>query len=138
MGTNTSSIDHIITNMTSIFMQSCTVQTGISDYHKLIMSISRMTFVKGKMKNSVIAVIRIWTVNLLTLIKNLSQTELPLKSFKNTFSLTLEKFAPLKQKYLRHNNSPFMNRTFKKVIMTMSKLKRRYNLDRTTISFENY
>ena len=31
-----------------------------------------------------------------------------------------------------------MNRTLKKTIMTRSKLKRKYNLDRTTINFENY
>ena len=36
MGTNPSSVDHIITNMTSLFMNSCTVETGISDHHKLI------------------------------------------------------------------------------------------------------
>ena len=31
-----------------------------------------------------------------------------------------------------------MKRTLSKAIMTRSKLKRKYNLDRTTISFENY
>ena len=64
--------------------------------------------------------------------------ELSLKSFKTTFSLSLEKFSPLKQKYLRYTNSPIMNRTLREAIMTRSKLNRRYNLDRTTINFENY
>ena len=50
IGSSTSSIDHNITNMTSLFMKPCTVETGISDYHKLIMSICRMTFAKGKSK----------------------------------------------------------------------------------------
>ena len=45
-----SSTDHIITNMASLFMKSCTLETGISDYRKLIMSICRMTFAKGKSK----------------------------------------------------------------------------------------
>ena len=58
-----------------------------------------------------------------TLIKKLSETELSLKSFETTFSLTLEKFVPLKQKYLRYNNSPLMNRTLRKAIMTKSKSK---------------
>ena len=62
----------------------------------------------------------------------MSETELSLKSFENTFSLTLEKFAPLKQKYLGYSNSLFMNRTFRKAIMTRSMLKRVYDLDRTT------
>ena len=62
----------------------------------------------------------------------MSETELPLKSFENTFSFTLEKFAPLKQKYLAYGNSLFMNRTFRKAIMIRSMLKRVYDLDRTT------
>ena len=41
------------------------------------------------------------------------------------------------QKYLKHNSSPFMSRTLRKAIMTRSKLKSRYYLDRTTINFEN-
>ena len=56
----------------------------------------------------------------------------------NEAFLTLEKFAPFKQKYLRYNNSPFMNKVLRKVIVTRSKLKRRYNLDRTNINFEKY
>ena len=39
-GSNPSYIDHIITNLDSLFMKSYTVETGISDHHKLIMSIS--------------------------------------------------------------------------------------------------
>ena len=31
-----------------------------------------------------------------------------------------------------------MNKTLRKAIMTRSKLKRRYNVDRTTIKFEKY
>ena len=31
-----------------------------------------------------------------------------------------------------------MNRTLRKAIMTSSKLKRRYNIDRTTVNFKNY
>ena len=56
-GTNPSSIDYILTNMISFFMKSCTVETGIFGYHKLIMSICRMTFAK-------VTVIRILIVNI--------------------------------------------------------------------------
>ena len=68
----------------------------------------------------------------------MSEKELFLKSFETTFSLTLENFATLKQKYLRYNNNPFINRTLRKVFISKSKLKRTYSLDRTTIKFENY
>ena len=44
--------------MTSLFMKSCTVETGISNYHKLIMSTCRMIFAKGKSKKFLLSVIR--------------------------------------------------------------------------------
>ena len=50
IGTKPSSIDHIITTMTSLFMKSCTVETRISDNHKLMMSICRLNFAKDKSK----------------------------------------------------------------------------------------
>ena len=61
MGTNPSSIDHINTNMTSLFTTSFTAETGISYQLKLIMSICRMTFAKGTFT----VVIRILIVNFL-------------------------------------------------------------------------
>ena len=39
MGTNTSFIGDIITNIISFFVKYCTVEMGISDYHKLVMPI---------------------------------------------------------------------------------------------------
>ena len=115
MGTNCSSIDDIITNMTFLFMKFLTVETEISDYHKLIMSICRMTFAKSKIKKLFYRCYKNFDSKLSeeTLIKNLSETELFLKSFETTFSLTPEKCAPLKQKYIRYSNSPFMNRTLR-------------------------
>ena len=87
MGANPSSIDHIITNMTSLFMNSCTAETGISDYHKLIMSIYRMTFAKGKSKKLFYGCYKNFDSKLSeeTLIKNFSGTELSLKCFETTF-----------------------------------------------------
>ena len=73
MSTYPYSIDHIITNMTSLFMKSCSVDPGISDQHKLIMPICKPNFAKGKsrilpkvkVKHSFIYVIRILLVVLL-------------------------------------------------------------------------
>ena len=140
MVTNPSSIDHIITNMTPLFMRSCTAETGICDYHKLIMPFCRLTFAKGKSNKFFYRCYKNFDSKLFeeTLIKNLSETELSLKSFETSFSLTHEKFEPLKQKYLRYNNSPFMNKTLRKAIMTGSKLQWRCNLDRTIINSEKY
>ena len=117
MGANPSSIDHIITNMTFLFTKSFTVETGIFDHHKLITSICRMTFAKGKNKKFLYCCFKSFESKIFEEIWDL----------EDTFRLTLEKFASLKLQNLGHNNCLFMNKTL-----------RSYNLDRTAINFENY
>ena len=46
----------------------------------------------------------------------------------------LNKQAPLKFRFLRHNNNPFMNKEVRKAIMKRSQLKNRYNKNR---NYEN-
>ena len=47
--------------------------------------------------------------------------------FKNIFIKALNRHAPIKEKKIRGNNAPFMNKTLSKSIMTRSKLKNKYN-----------
>ena len=63
MDTNPASIDLIITNITSLFIKSCILETGISDHHKLFAE--RFLARVNKMKNSFIAVIRTLIIKLL-------------------------------------------------------------------------
>ena len=49
-GDTLTGIDHIITNISKCFMKSLALETGISDQHKMIMTILRSTFAKGKPK----------------------------------------------------------------------------------------
>ena len=65
MSTDASYIDHVITNITSLFMKSWVVETGTSDHQKL-MFIYRTTFAKDKVKKFFIAVIRILVENVFT------------------------------------------------------------------------
>ena len=64
MSTDASYIDHVITNITSLFMKSWIVETGTSDHQKLF--IYRTTFAKDKVKKIFIAVIRILVENVFT------------------------------------------------------------------------
>ena len=51
--------------------------------------------------------------------------------FKMTFLNVLNKFAPLKKKYLRANHSRFVNKELNKAIMQRSRLRNAYLKDRT-------
>ena len=50
---------------------------------------------------------------------------------KMTFLNVLNKFAPLKKKYLRANHSRFVNKELNKAIMQRSRLRNAYLKDRT-------
>ena len=57
-GDTPTGIDHIITNIPKRFMKSIALETGISDHNKMIMTIFRSTFAKGKPKLFTIAAIK--------------------------------------------------------------------------------
>ena len=50
--------------------------------------------------------------------------------FKAAFLKELNKHAPLKKKFLRHNNNPFMTKDLRKQIMVRSKPKNILNKNR--------
>ena len=54
-----------------------------------------------------------------------------LNAFKTIFMVLLDKFAPMKHKYIRANQAPFMNKTLNKSVMNRSRLKNRYLKNRT-------
>ena len=50
----------------------------------------------------------------------------------------LDKHAPVKVKYVRANNSSFMNKTLRTAIMQRSKLKNRFSKQRTEANKKAY
>ena len=60
------------------------------------------------------------------------------ETFEAIFMATLNKHAPTKNKYIRANNSPFMNKSLSKAIMIRSKLRNRYIKLKTTEMHDAY
>ena len=58
--------------------------------------------------------------------------------FVSIFMDILNKHAPLKFKYIRANDSPFMTKDLRKAIMLRAKLKNRFYKDRTETSHLAY
>ena len=48
------------------------------------------------------------------------------KSITENFLETIDKYAPLKKKFIRGNQAPFMHRDFQKAIYTRTRLKIKY------------
>ena len=60
------------------------------------------------------------------------------EEFEFLFIMTLNKHAPMKMKYIRANNSPFMNNDLSKAIMVRSRLRNKFLNLRTKESSDAY
>ena len=115
---NPSCIDLILTNKPLSFQNACVAETGLSDFHWMLLTVTKTTF--QKLKPRVINYRDYkhfnnerFTDDLLSEISN-SYLEFDNNSFDEFFNmcrLTLNQHAPWKQKYARGNNMRFMNKT---------------------------
>ena len=126
-------IDLILTNKPLHFQKTHVVETGLSDYHKMI-----STFFKAcssKLKTKVIYYRSYKKFNESDFLCSLNKANFDF--FKNdpnqNYNLLTDKFlglankhAPLKKKFVRGNNAPFMNREFQKEIYVRSRLRNKY------------
>ena len=65
-------------------------------------------------------------------------TSFEYSDFQSTFTRVLHSHVPIKKKILQFNNSLFMTKTLRKVIMHRSKFKNIYNKKRTDDNCVNY
>ena len=129
---NPTSIDMFLTNRHNCFQNSCTIETGISDHHKMIITVLKTYFKKSK---PTIIKYRSYAVydegsfktDLTHSLFSRENCKINYDEFKNTYMNVLNRHAPIKEKKIRGNNAPFMNKTLSKSIMTRSKLKNKYN-----------
>ena len=104
-------------------MKLIALKIGISNHHKMIMTIFRSTFEKGKPKSFYHHCYKKF---------NLEQFQMELKEkvdeissnsfdiFLEEFRTCLDKFAPLKEKKNRVNNCIFVTKSKRKAIMLRS------------------
>ena len=128
-------IDLILTNKKHSLMKSQSFETGFSDHHHLIYTILISTFTKVAPKKVVYREYKNFNEEyfLTDLNVNLNwcyPTEY--QAFEDVFMQTLDKHAPKKQKVLRANNKPYMNKDLSKAIKTRSRLKKIANKTKKT------
>ena len=124
-------MDLFLTNPPNSFQKSTKVETSLSGFHKLIVTVMKSyspqrtpnivtyrkhtNFDKDKFIDEI-------SFNLTK--HNLQQ--LTLEAFISMFKTVFEKHAPLKKKYLRANHSKFVMKELSKSIMLRSKLRKRF------------
>ena len=137
-----SSIDVILTNRGRSFKNSITVETGISDHHKMIITVLN-TYVP-KQVPMLIKYRDYRKFNSQNFRYDLQKDILKMTdetcfdNFESKFKEILNKHAPIKTKNVRANNAPFMNKMLSKAIMTRSRLKRKFQSNPNDINKYRY
>ena len=135
--------DLIFTNCKHNFQNTSAITTGFSVFHKMTLTVLKTEFVKAdpiKMNYRDYKNYNSCEFNKDLKRKLISDptSNINYTNFQNIMSQVLEKHAPLKTKYLRANNSPFMTKQMRKMIMNRSRCKNAYYKNKTVDKWEKY
>ena len=123
-------IDLILTNAPRSFQSTCLVETGLSDFHLMTLTVMRKSFKKYQPKIINYRSYKNFSNEKYreTLINNLSKENFinnddGFQRFCHISLDALNKHAPRKKKHARGNQMPFFNKELSKAIMTRTKLR---------------
>ena len=128
----------ILTNKPKSFQNTGITETGLNDFHKLI-----MTFFKThitRLKPKIVFYRNYKHFEDSRFLEDLNSADVSLNTddpnenynfITDKFSNVVNKHAPLKKKTLRGNQAPFLTNELRKEIYTRSKLKNNYNRNPT-------
>ena len=136
---NPTSIDLILTNRPSYFQRSAVFETGLSDFHLLAMTEFKTSFQKREPKIIKYRDYKNFDNNKFRseiLKRNFNYTDL--RTFKETVFNIFNKYAPIKRKYVRANEAPFMTKELHKAIMKRSRLRNKFLKNRTENNQKNF
>ena len=124
-----STIDLFLTNNSSYFQNTKAFFTGLSDFHKLVTTILKISFPKSKsLEINYRNYKHLDEFNFNEDLKlAFDNTDVPTcEEFEGMFMRLLDHHAPLKKKVLRANNVPYITKKLRKAIMKRSQLEKIY------------
>ena len=138
---NPSCVDIFLTNKPKLFFKSESLFTGLSDCHKLVLTVFKTTFSKSKQKEITYRDYKDFNAEEFNqdLSANLCEANIEsYRSFENIFLNTLGNHAPTKKKLLRANHAKYVTKKMRKAIMKRSYLEKDYFKKKTTASLKKY
>ena len=125
-------IDLILTNTKSSFQATTTIETGLSDFHNMIVTVLKGGHVKrGPKIISYRDYSRFSTVDFRNHLMHMLSSELG-------WNEVLNEHAPVKKKYIRANDGPFMTKALRKENMHRTRLRDKYNNDSSEENFKAF
>ena len=136
-------IDLILTNRKSMFQHTKVVETGLSDFHKMTVTVLKTSFKKSPPKCITYRDLKKFNRlefenELYSVLFSYDIFKMSNDFFTSIFMQIYSKFAPLKHKYIRANEGPFMTTALRKAIMVRSKLKNIWHSKKSEISKSAY
>ena len=138
----------IFTNRSQSFQNSVAMETGISDHHKMIVTVMKSHTVrlqpyKIQYRNyqgfSPDAFVNdLIHADLGAALHYSKDANVVYNDFCSWFRKVLDRHAPLKSKFIRGNQAPFMTKELSKGIMTRPKLKNKFNRHKTKANWTAY
>ena len=128
---NPTCIDLILTNRQKSFQNSTIIETGLSDFHKLTVTVLKSYFKKLKPKELIYRDFKNFSNQQFgtELVRELNENNVGVSQFELFQTITLgllNKLAPSKKKTLRNNQSSFITKEVRKAIMTRSRLRNKF------------
>ena len=140
---NPSLIDLILTNRSRNFQNNEVIETGLSDHHKMTITVLKTFFQKQspiciKYRDYKQFDKSLFRKELEENLNSIAINNTKYELFESTFIKVLDKHAPMKQKYVRANNASFMNKALSKAIMTRSRFRNKFLRNPTMLNKIKY
>ena len=120
------------------------IETGLSDFHKMCITVMKMYY--SKQKPTIIHYRKFKDFNNNAFIKDLqavlsktfNEETIPFEALRKSVNVTLEKHAPIRRRFARANQAPCMNKRISKEIMKRSRLRNKFLNTRSDIDRKAY
>ena len=132
-----------MTNFPKSFQHTQTIETGLSDFHKLTLTVLKTHF--PRLKPNIVnyrdykGFVKDYFRS--ELLQEINSSDSDLTNFKclqYTAQRVLDKHAPLKKRYVRANQQNFMDKELNQAIMVRSKLRNKYLKSQSEIDIQRH
>ena len=133
---NPSCIDLFLTNRKLSFKNTTTIDMGLSDFHRMIITSFKFKYAPGAPKIVNYRSFKKFEKNAFQKeLRELTQDDNHYNSFDDHFLTVLNKHAPMKQKTLRANEAPYMSKALRKAMMKRTELASKYHKSNSEFDF---
>ena len=142
---NPTCTDLILTNRPGSFQNSCVIETGLSDFQKMIVTVMKTSYWKIEPRVINYRNYKSFSYEKFreSLLENLKgklsgNSDQSFSNFINPSNTVSDKQLPQKKKYIRGNQLPFMNKALSKAIMLRTNLRNIFVKNKSNENKTNY